>query len=443
MKNNFRFLTLILFLITFLLLSGCWDYTEYEDMTLLTALGFDQGQNGQITLTSLYTPITGTQGGGPSGGQEASGDATSKVVVNQVSSSTISCAIDNLQQLVPKQIFLGNIGLIVIGSQITSEDMRKIISFLDTTQYIRPSTLVAVSQGKAGDFLSIQTNVGPNPLRIAELISNTTRSGAGIPITILQLMQALDREGFEPMLPMGEAEAQPEKSEANQSEGNGSNQGTSSSGSSKTNNDKTEQPAPGLKPVLGLIKPKLGNHKISGLAVFKGYQMLGQLDEMETRGVVWLTNQKFNGHVCVNIQDTTDPSVKPKPISFRISDFRTQRKVMLTGGTPQVLLQVKISAILEEFRYSPKTLPPAFMKTIEKNLADSIKLTMKKSIAKAQSLNSDIFGFGFDFRRQHLKVWQRTYRRQWDQIFPDLPVSIKVKIRILTTGTKIPSILER
>jgi spore germination protein KC len=73
-------------------------------------------------------------------------------------------------------------------------------------------------------------------------------------------------------------------------------------------------------------------------------------------------------------------------------------------------------------------------KEIENILAGAIFTAQKQ-------YNSDIFGFGDVVHRTNHRVWE-SLRDNWDEIFPNMPVNIKVKVRVTGTSLKANSILE-
>jgi spore germination protein KC len=72
---------------------------------------------------------------------------------------------------------------------------------------------------------------------------------------------------------------------------------------------------------------------------------------------------------------------------------------------------------------------------MERELSDSIRDDIEASLRKAQKeLKTDIFGFGFSFYRKYPKLWHKEYEQKWEDIFPELPVTVHVDAKVINTG---------
>ncbi|HHT47657.1 MAG TPA: hypothetical protein GX004_10305 [Firmicutes bacterium] len=58
---------------------------------------------------------------------------------------------------------------------------------------------------------------------------------------------------------------------------------------------------------------------------------------------------------------------------------------------------------------------------------------IRRSLQKSQGWGADIFGIGREFHRRFPKEWKRI-SADWDNIYRDLEVQIKVENKILLTG---------
>ena len=51
-----------------------------------------------------------------------------------------------------------------------------------------------------------------------------------------------------------------------------------------------------------------------------------------------------------------------------------------------------------------------------------------------QAHNIDIIGLGDNFYRKYPVKWEKNYKEKWEEIFPDVPVDIKVNVKIEKAG---------
>ncbi|NLG79633.1 MAG: Ger(x)C family spore germination protein, partial [Firmicutes bacterium] len=60
-------LSLLLFLVTVVCASGCWDRTEVDDLAFIMAIGLDEAPNDQVYVTFHIAVPRAVAGGGGSG----------------------------------------------------------------------------------------------------------------------------------------------------------------------------------------------------------------------------------------------------------------------------------------------------------------------------------------------------------------------------------------
>ena len=56
-----------------------------------------------------------------------------------------------------------------------------------------------------------------------------------------------------------------------------------------------------------------------------------------------------------------------------------------------------------------------------------------------RDLNSDIYGIGMSVYRKYPREW-RKMKKQWDKIFPETELDVKVRVRIPSTGQVVESL---
>lgn len=94
-------LCLLIFII--MLLSGCWDRQELNDLALIMAAGFDIKSDHKIELSVLvFIP----KGGGSQQGMDVSGEigGGEQTLVRSAEGVTIADAMSKLQEILPRKI---------------------------------------------------------------------------------------------------------------------------------------------------------------------------------------------------------------------------------------------------------------------------------------------------------------------------------------------------
>jgi spore germination protein KC len=59
-----------------------------------------------------------------------------------------------------------------------------------------------------------------------------------------------------------------------------------------------------------------------------------------------------------------------------------------------------------------------------------------------KELRTDIYGFGSEFHRRFPRWWREAEER-WDDLFPELPVEIKVEVALVSSGLTVIRRLDR
>ncbi|WP_169089094.1 Ger(x)C family spore germination C-terminal domain-containing protein [Paenibacillus sp. PL91] len=87
---------------------------------------------------------------------------------------------------------------------------------------------------------------------------------------------------------------------------------------------------------------------------------------------------------------------------------------------------------------------PEILRACEKELEDKVKKELEATITKAQKeFKSDFLGIGQIFYQQHRKEWKTKFKPKWDEAFPEIPIHVDVKIKILNSGTKVVPLSEQ
>ncbi len=161
-------------------LTGCWDRTELEERGIILGLGIDTvppeaaKHEDQITETNRKdgfpppgkemikltaqiavpgrVPLGPGQGGGSQGG---GGGGQKPVWVIQVMGHTLDDAIQNLQQQVSQELYLGHLRVVIVSEQLAKRGLKKTLALLMRDPEIRKSSYLLVSRSPADKALTV------------------------------------------------------------------------------------------------------------------------------------------------------------------------------------------------------------------------------------------------------------------------------------------------
>lgn len=413
-----RKLILILSLLTFMISSvGCWDYIEYEQMTQIYALGLDIDiKSNEIRVTAQYIPITKSLG-------EKTAETT-KGTVFSATAGTIIEALTKLQQASSNKLFFGYLQVIVISEDAARYIMKDILVFFDRTPSIRSSVSIVIVPGSAEGAIATRdpNSVTASGKKIRMLLNSSKNNGNTYSVTMHDFLQTVDKDGIEPVAPRILTTAP----SGNQGEALGGNK-----------ND------------VRFAVEKNGNILASGVAAFKKDKFVGWLNDKETIGLNWILGNKITAYKSFNVDNnSTNNDLKDLPLYvdlrktlyYYITKSKSKIKVNIENNEPVIHVEIKVEAALRKYYSDEGTeyITADIIDSMEKKLEKSINSDAKAALEKGRNeLDTDIFGFGFNLYRQHPKEWHKYYEKNWDSLFQDAPVEVKVEAKINNTGTNI------
>jgi len=406
----------IAILIASFLLSGCWDYMEYEQMAMVSALGIDFNKDtGKITVTVqvIEASSSGAQGqSGDSGQKGGKSKPSVEVMVLSATDVTLTRALTEIQQGTGRRLFYGYQQLLVISEDAAKNIMDEIEGYFDRTPQVRSTAYLIVTSQSCEDVLStidpgIKGIPSENIYRLVKISGDTGKSSA---VSIKDFSQAMAIGGLEAVAPRIITRSSQEK------------------GMQQNENDNNIQH-------VKFIETKDGHHIVQGIAAFKGVKLAGWLDSKESLGWAWITDKSIKTYETTNRSEET---YSKETIDFRITKSKSSIKPKFDGNKLVINVDVHVEATLVKSKKNSDLLTPDVLSSMEKELSDCVNGDIKASLEKVQKeLKTDIFGFGFSFYRKYPKLWHSTYEQKWDELFPDIPVLVNVDAKLINTGTTI------
>lgn len=360
-----------------LLLSGCWDRREVNDLAIISTVGLDQSDEG-LTLTVRVVVPSETRS--ESGGQSRSQAGRSSVVYS-ATGRTIMDAAKQIQLQSSRWLFWGHARVLVVGQELARSGVGPALDFWRRHREPRQIMQIAVAADTALALLQHEP-------RLERLLSEALRETLNIRlqarVTLNDFNNALAEPSREPVAPVVSAE-------------------------------------PGIAGG--------SNVRIVGTAVFKGDRMVGRLDWEMTRGLLWLINQITGGVVTVNMGDQG-------PVSVTLTRGETEVEPRFSGGR----LQRMDVAILARGDINETGGPldldkPEVLRAVELKAAAAIRERVEAVVRQAQKeFRTDVIGFGDAVRRSDLPRWEAGLKDRWGSLFPEVPVTVRAMMRIERVG---------
>lgn len=379
LRSRWRRYTALALLPVLLLCSGCWNQVEVVNTVEAVGILFDLEDGRPLFAVQLAQPASSQAGTQP------------QKPVNYYSvGATFSEAARRIMLEVPRLPIWAHTGVMLMGTGLTNHDLAVLADFLARNRNVRKTSLLFVAKGSPSkDFMEAELPIEAYPLMGLRKLIRIQEQQIGIykSITIDDFLQDLTEAGIEPTVPQVVVK---------DSEG---------------------------KKILGL----------QGTAVFKGRRQVGELDERESRGYRLLSPSIVTGGLLTFPPPGAEGADNGRYISIELTRSRATIKPQIEGGSiKRVTISIDAEGNFYEQNFVGQIISLENMANIEDATGEEIKRSVTAAIAKAQVLQSDIFGWGRMVRRQDPPLWEQI-GDDWPAIFSSLEIEVRVDFAIRRT----------
>ncbi|MGG4216356.1 Ger(x)C family spore germination protein [Paenibacillus sp. FSL L8-0638] len=376
-----------------LLLGGCWDRRELNELGIAIGIGVDMvGDQYQVTaqvvIPSAVASKSATSGGSP-------------VVTYQATAPTIQEAIQKMVDTSPRSIYLSHIRMLILGEAYARKGISDVIEALMREPFTRSDFYIAIAKNnKASTILKIPTAQEKLPANkmFASLDTLTKTWAPATKVTMDQMLSNLASPDIQPTLPALEA-----------------------IGDIESSIDKGVEDTTSISPKTTL--------RFSGIGVLKKDRLLGWLNEQDSKGFNYIRNEveMTMGH--------TDCEGGGN-IALLTLNSDTKNKVIMRDGEPVIVISVTNNSTVREVNCQHMKLSSmADIKEIEAASNEKIVEILKHSVETVRrEFKSDIFGFGQLIHQSNPELWKRIKETK-ENPFMDLQIEYKATTKIQKIGT--------
>ena len=164
------------------------------------------------------------------------------------------------------------------------------------------------------------------------------------------------------------------------------------------------------------------------VALFKKDRMLGWLDDNQTVGYNYVTNNVINSSGIVKGEDGGS-------IVIEALSTHTKQSVKIEQGIPHIFIDVNAVCNVQEVMSTDDLEDEKVITQLEKKSEQKIIERMQSSIQQiSDKYNVDIFGFGRTIYRSKPKEWRKLLNKYGHEYLKHLPIHYKVKVNINRIG---------
>jgi len=360
-----------------LLLTGCWDRVEINDLAFVTATGVDKEEENKFRV-SCQIPLPGAMGGAGSSGGGGGTAGAQPFYVDSGTGRNIKEANDNLQLRMSRNLYFAHRRVIVFGKELAKSGFKKSLDVILVQPQSRISTFVLISENDALGVLDSSPHLEQLP---AEAIRELTKNSLNI--TVKEVLQDIDRPGKDPLVPIVEV--------------------------IKTQNKNKEQQTDEIE--------------LKKIAILKDDNYKFETTPKESLGIFWLKEMMEGKTLTFSISDKDEVNVEVERQSL-IVDYE------IKNDLPTFNLNIKAATILVQNENNVIIAKEEIYKDLKEKLDKTIEDQILTIINKAKAESADIYGFGWLLYRKDPLLWKGKFEDKWDDILKELDVKVNVDTEI-------------
>lgn len=358
-----------------LLLSGCWDYIEVETLTFVMGAGIDTAPGQGLSLTVETFEVQG-------------GDTSElKPYVAKATGLSLFNALRNMTNITGRQMFFGHSHTVIFSEEFAREGVGQAVGFMQRDVGVRTNMWLFVVRGATAEEVfkaesPLGTSVGHyfNQVMLVQ-----ERNPTYIPVQMWEFNRALSGEGIAPTMPVIE-----------------------------------------LIEFDDQIIPK-----VEGSAVFDGDRLAGWLDGRDTRILSYLQLRRLTGVLVTELQFHEEVEV----VAAEVSASKVKIEPQWKDEKLSMEISINVHLDLHEIGFSKLDYSQFDLKRmLEEAFARQLKNDIEHMLATVQQeLRLDVIGLGNITKKQAPDAW-RKLSKDWDKVYPNLPVNVRVAALINETG---------
>lgn len=377
-----KMLNLINILITITVIVGCVPKKVIEDLGIITAIGFDVGQENEEMILST-TVFFQFEPDVANASQIIENEARTLSEIKHINSKT------SMHQIVP-----GQLRVMVLSSEIAQTGVIRLLDYLIRNAEVPNNFHIAVASGRANDLLKVKNyeeapNIGAY---LDKLLTNAVTNEKVVSSTMHEFLRNFYNPGRDAIVP--------------------------------------------------LLNIKEDRVVIDGVGVFSNDQYVGSFP-LEDIFYVRLVMEKFkSGEMTIALPNEKFQEFKSEhqyhketeQLYVAITQISSSTEIKLTD--PNLLsfeVNINYKGNITEVNQLLSLEDPQLIKLLEKEVEKHLVEKITEIINQSKELRSDIFGFGEVYEASVRKI--KLNKEDWHAMMPDIKVDVKAQVKISNYGT--------
>lgn len=384
MTKMIRLVLYVIFLVGTLMISGCWDSKEVEDLAVTTLIAWDRVTVNGEDLWQISTRIMDLTG---ITGSEGKGNATTQEILVKGTGATVQDAFTELEKRLPAKTFYQHNVASIVGERVAREELTYMLNSTLWFQQSRIRVDIFVCQGEAFKILQTKPELSSTLSKEVRKISDKTteKTGSSLKVTVLEFSKEMIRKDRDSVLP-----------------------------------------------VIKIYKKKEGEEtaessiEIGGFGVIRDSKLVGWLNGDEALGYILSVGNPRKPEIPLDVK------YKDIQLSYYMNNTKGKISSELVNGKPKFSIRIKTEGAVHEA--SVPMLNPEEQPAIEKAIEERLLEVVWQAVNKAREYDADIFGFNENLHRYHLRNWEKI-EPNWRKRFQEAEIEVEAEAKITGFGT--------
>jgi len=379
-----------LLIVCLLLLPGCWDRKEINDVAFVVGTAIDLEDGGY--RSTMQIPLVGQMGGPQGGGGGTSGSKAWHA--ESAYGRTIRDSTEAEQDHLSRLLHFSHRRVLIVGEALARQGVLPVFDPIFRIPQNRLSSFPVVAMGEAKNVLVADAPIEKTP---AEMIRELSQMATHDPINLRIFLYSLLTEGIDPIAPAVRK----------------------------------------VSTATNLKKEQKTTIELAGIAVFKHDKLATVLEDRAATGLLLAMGQARSPTI-----DVTLPGMKRRAAILQVTSSKSKMKPTLKNGRIEVDISLTATAMLAENMTDYDLTDYRRRAALEREAERRIAQLVEDAVAALQKNKADALGFGDAVHRRYRNHWARV-RGRWEETeFQNVKVTIKPQVHIEHDGALIRS-LER
>lgn len=365
--------TLIIIIMSSILFTGCWNYSEIDNLYIVSGFAIDKGVEKNYLITAELINIRTSQ---------VNQEFESLLI--ELEGDTIFETIRSMIRISSRKLFWSHASSVIVSHQVAEEGIAPVIDWLSRDQEPRLNMDLYISKEKTAaetlKSMSYSTDITSFEL---ESMSNRNKDVVKTPILkIYEIVNELAHPKTSLLLP------------------------------------------------TVLLYNNIGDKTVllAGGSVFKGDKLIGYVEQNDVVYYLLIRNKFDEGFLKIDMDKRENEAVvlEIQKSKTKISPNYGEE----IGFTIDVDLNVGIIEMTTDKDYINEPGRSHFIQAAQKQIEQNVKDVIGKV---QEDFGVDIFGFGAIIKQRNPHLWKEI-EQDWDMIFKDLDVEVNCSIKIKNSG---------